>query len=548
MATSPTPKIIQLYRNENLYADKAAAVSALENTAITSLNDGTPVLAYYGTVENQHALFAVVRNNKANYIDLAGVIDAASISVERIADVDNPDDFYLAATTVQDALQELYANMIEDEAVTAAAINAIADALGDSGKDSDGRIKYTAPSADAILKTSISFSDADELLSAKIQDIAGTKADKTDIPTKTSQLTNDSGYLTESTWKIVRLTQAEYDALPTKDENTFYYITDAPELTVPSSTDFENLETRVNSIKVPTKTSQLKNDSGFITEPTLKIWSGTQAEYDAIETKDENTVYIIHGDVLIWQAASNNLVGSFVEGATEGERTFNYNGKSMVLDENFSVKMNEPLTNLNNAFTDTKLKTLDKFPYTSNVTNMSNMFYKCSGLTSLDVSNWDTSKVTNMSYTFSKCSSLTSLDVSNWNVSNVTSMGGMFSYCIGLTSLDVSNWNVSNVTNMGATFSKCSSLTSLDVSNWDVSNVTHMESMFFHCSGLTSLDVSNWDTSKVTNMSNMLYGCNNLNHIKCKQAFKDWCITNQDTIKLPTSMREGGSGTWEIVD
>ena len=45
----------------------------------------------------------------------------------------------------------------------------------------------------------------------------------------------------------------------------------------------------------------------------------------------------------------------------------------------------------------------------------------------------------------------------------------------------------------------------------------------------------------------MFDGCGSLNHIKCKQSFKDWCLTNQDRIKLPTTMREGGSGTWEIV-
>ncbi len=44
-----------------------------------------------------------------------------------------------------------------------------------------------------------------------------------------------------------------------------------------------------------------------------------------------------------------------------------------------------------------KLKGLD----TSKVTNMYGMFYQCSSLTSLDLSNFDTSKVTNMSYMFS---------------------------------------------------------------------------------------------------------------------------------------------------
>ena len=42
--------------------------------------------------------------------------------------------------------------------------------------------------------------------------------------------------------------------------------------------------------------------------------------------------------------------------------------------------------------------------------------------------------------------------------------------------------------------------------------------------------------------------CDKLNYIRCTQYFKDWCITNQDTINLPTSMREGGDGIWEIVE
>ena len=55
-------------------------------------------------------------------------------------------------------------------------------------------------------------------------------------------------------------------------------------------------------------------------------------------------------------------------------------------------------------------------------------------------------------------------------------------------------------------------------------------------------------------MTFMFSNCNNLTHIKCKQAFKDWCISNKSDIYLPQSMIDGtvggiGSGAnWEIVD
>lgn len=42
------------------------------------------------------------------------------------------------------------------------------------------------------------------------------------VPTKTSDLTNDSGYLTSSTFPV--MTESAYNALSTKDSNTFYFI------------------------------------------------------------------------------------------------------------------------------------------------------------------------------------------------------------------------------------------------------------------------------------------------------------------------------------
>ena len=60
------------------------------------------------------------------------------------------------------------------------------------------------------------------------------------------------------------------------------------------------------------------------------------------------------------------------------------------------------------------------------------MFNKCSGLTSLDVSSFDTSNVILMSSLFRGCSSLNSLDLSKWDTSKVTNMIGMFSGCDAL--------------------------------------------------------------------------------------------------------------------
>ena len=119
---------------------------------------------------------------------------------------------------------------------------------------------------------------------------------------------------------------------------------------------------------------------------------------------------------------------------------------------------------------------------------------------------------------------LKTLNVSNLDTSQVTNMSNMFYACMGLTSLDLSNWNTSQITNMTGMFGFCSSLTSLNLSNWDTSQVTDMHNMFEFCSKLASLDLSNWDMSKVTNTTDMFFYCSALKTVKmtnCSQDTKD---------------------------
>ena len=148
---------------------------------------------------------------------------------------------------------------------------------------------------------------------------------------------------------------------------------------------------------------------------------------------------------------------------------------------------------------------------TLEVTDMSNMFYNCSSLTSLDLSNFNTANVTDMSYMFSYCSGLTSLNLSSFNTAHVTNMFSMFFNCSGLTSLDLSNFNTDNVTNMTSMFSPCSRLTSLDLSNFNTAKVTDMSDMFNNCSGLVTIYASDlFTTESVTSSSYMFNGCTSL--------------------------------------
>ena len=123
---------------------------------------------------------------------------------------------------------------------------------------------------------------------------------------------------------------------------------------------------------------------------------------------------------------------------------------------------------------------------TSNVTNMSAMFYDCRDLTSLDLSSFDTSNVTNMSDMLHDCRSLTSLNLSGFDTSSVTEMRSMFHGCSSLTSLSLDGFDTANVTDMSCMFHSCSDLTSLNLSCFDASNATDIHWMFSGC-GLKNL-------------------------------------------------------------
>ena len=193
--------------------------------------------------------------------------------------------------------------------------------------------------------------------------------------------------------------------------------------------------------------------------------------------------------------------------------------KSVVFDKSF--KTYAP-TSLKSFFAWlTNLETIKDLKYlnTEQVTDMSNMFYGCSALTSLDVTHFNTAKVTNMNYMFYRCSKLTSLDVTKFNTANVTNMSYMFCRCPVLSSLDVTKFNTANVTNMSYMFESCSALSSLDLSNFNTAIVTDMSYMFYGCSALSSLDLSNFYTKEVGNMVCMFSGCSALKTIYASDKF-----------------------------
>ena len=226
----------------------------------------------------------------------------------------------------------------------------------------------------------------------------------------------------------------------------------------------------------------------------------------------------------------------------------------------------KPIVSMSNMFFSSQTTSIDTSSFnTSNVVDMTALFYGVSGLTSIDVSNFDTSNVNVFSAMFYNCSGLTSIDVSSFNTTSASQLSAMFLGCSSLTSLDLSNFDTTNFSYIGGLLYNCSSLTSLNMSNWDfsflssfsftntvagsnhlrslktinltnaifpadsstmflglnsveeiildnvnTSSVTKMSAMFQNCSSLTSIDISSYDMSHVTNVVGMFQGCSNI--------------------------------------
>lgn len=139
---------------------------------------------------------------------------------------------------------------------------------------------------------------------------------------------------------------------------------------------------------------------------------------------------------------------------------------------------------------------------TSNLTDMTSMFYGCNSM--LDAPPLDTSKVTTMASMFSGCNLLKTVPC--YDTSKVTTMGSMFYGCSQLRK--VPRFDTSNVTNMYQMFYNCTLL--YEIPHFDTSKVTSMYGAFYSCK---IYELPAFNTSNVLTMQNMLQSCSNLRTI-----------------------------------
>ena len=185
----------------------------------------------------------------------------------------------------------------------------------------------------------------------------------------------------------------------------------------------------------------------------------------------------------------------------------------------------------------TGLSTVDLSNFdTSHVDSMTQMFQN-SGVSVLNLSSFNTGMVTDMSYMFAATTNLTNLNIGSFDTSKVTTMAGMFQQT-GLTSLDLSFFNTDSLLNMHHMFYQSAQLVNVDVSNFNVTNITNMNFAFQGTSALATLDLRHWVTPTATK-SEMFQGTNPNLRIYVNAGF------NQTYLRTGTGLP--GSAEFQIV-
>ena len=132
------------------------------------------------------------------------------------------------------------------------------------------------------------------------------------------------------------------------------------------------------------------------------------------------------------------------------------------------------------------------------------MFYNCTSLTKIDLSNFNSYDATNLSSMFYNCLSLKDINLSNFSTYNVTDMSGMFYGCESLLKLNLINFNTNKVTDMFQMFAGCLSLKSLNLTNFNINNNTDISAIFFRCPNLTENNIIVSDKKLLEEATNLI--------------------------------------------
>ena len=164
----------------------------------------------------------------------------------------------------------------------------------DSGYITNSALTGYAKKTEIPTKTSELTNDSGYITNVALEPYAKT----VDIPTKTSQLNNDSGYITDNDVPVKSVDGATGDVVTNAVKTTAQTLTETQKqqartnIGAGTSSFDGDYNSLVNKPTIPTKTSQLTNDSGFITNAALTGYAKTTDIPTKTSQLDNDSHYI----------------------------------------------------------------------------------------------------------------------------------------------------------------------------------------------------------------------------------------------------------------
>ena len=262
----------------------------------------------------------------------------------------------------------------------------------------DTALASKANASDIPTKTSQLANDSGFVTSTEVSTTYATKAE---VPTKTSQLTNDSQYQTKANLDTALATKADKSSLNSKQDKLVSGVSiktindqsilgsgnisiESTSITVDSalSTTSENpvqnkvvtntLQTKANASDIPTKVSQLENDSKFATQTAVATGLATKADKDSLTS--------LEGSVSTLETTVGNQDKSIVANAqaiqgkqdklVSGTNIKTINNQSILGSGNISIEGGGSTVVVDDALSDTSENPVQNKVITTRVTSI----------------------------------------------------------------------------------------------------------------------------------------------------------------------------------
>ena len=209
-----------------------------------------------------------------------------------------------------------------------------------------------------------------------------------------------------------------------------------------------------------------------------------------------------------------NINSHIIQSSVEGFCEYPIKYEVTSIEEKIIIEISGKPKKLKQLFADSDISKIERFdyPYPQDESDMNGMFYHCTKLKYVDLSNFSFRNTKDLKNMFYSCSNLEEVIFpTDGNSNNIESFSDMFAFASKIQSIDLSSFNFKNTIDMGYMFNGCYNLKQIIFPKNDkAEKLEILSDMFANCKKLTSIDLSFFSFKKVINTSYMFNGCTEL--------------------------------------